>query len=286
MAEEVLQMFDHFEGAPQSYLDGTFGRGGHVALVMEKYTNIAVTGVDQDRAAVEFAKDRFKSELASGQLTIHHAPYVDFIQAQDHKYDLMLFDLGVSSPQLDEAERGFSFYHDGPLDMRMNQEQELTAAEIINTWAEEDLVKIFKDFGEVRRPYRVIRALMHDRATEPFTSTKQLAGLIERVDGWKKKGKHPATKYFLGLRLVVNQELEQLKNSLEKMIHALVPGGVLVVLTFHSLEDRIVKVAFKEASMELGVRLNKKVICATDEEQKHNTRSRSAKLRAFQRHKE
>ena len=159
--------------------------------------------------------------------------------------------------------------------------QELSAETIINSWPEEELVEVFKSYGEVRSPFRVVRAIVHDRQEKPFTTTKELSGLIERVDGWRKKGHHPATKYFLGLRLAVNRELEQLSESLPHMMEALNENGRLAVLTFHSLEDRIVKRIFK--SSELGKPVNKKVIVATREEQQSNPRSRSAKLRVFQR---
>jgi 16S rRNA (cytosine1402-N4)-methyltransferase len=162
----------------------------------------------------------------------------------------------------------------------MNQNQKISAATMINEWDEEDLIDIFKNYGEVRSPYRVIRAILFDRQTKPFTTTHQLAGLIERIEGWQKKGKHPATQYFLGLRLRVNQELESVQDSLPRMIRSLVPCGVLVVMTFHSLEDRIAKNIFKEHE-DFGYRINKKVIVASDEEQKLNPRSRSAKLRGF-----
>ena len=166
----------------------------------------------------------------------------------------------------------------------MNRAQELTASDIVNTWDEEELIEVFQKYGEVRSPYKIVKAILLDRKTKPFESTIDLAGMIERVAGWRRKGKHPATQYFLGLRLVVNQELEQTAECLPLMIKALSPGGIIVVLTFHSLEDRIVKRYFKEADkvMSLGRRLNNKVVIATDEEQKGNPRSRSAKLRAFQ----
>lgn len=192
-------------------------------------------------------------------------------------------DLGVSSPQLDDPERGFSFYHDGPLDMRMDPTQGTSAQEIVNTWTEVGLQRVFMELGEIPRPHRVVKAILQDRREKPFTTTSQLSQLIERVEGWRKKGRHPATQYFLALRLLVNEELDGLKESLPLLMEkALRPGGRLLVITFHSLEDRIVKNIFKDRK-DLGVPVNKKVIVPSREEILENPRSRSAKLRVFSR---
>lgn len=282
---EIKEAFALFKGEPKRMLDGTFGRGGHSSELLKIYPQLKITGVDRDREAVDFAKVTYPEAFDAGRLSIYHGSFSDFIadpQNQAPPYDLILLDLGVSSPQYDNADRGFSFYHDGPLDMRMNRDQQTTAAHIINEWDEEDIIDVFKNYGEVRSPYRVIRALLHDRKTAPFTSTRQLAGLIERVEGWRQKGKHPATQYFMGLRLMINQELEQVTNSLPLLIRSLVPGGLIAVITFHSLEDRIVKNIFKDNGA-LGFRINKKVIVPSEQEEKENPRSRSAKLRVFQR---
>jgi len=285
MMDEIKQAFALFEGEPRRLLDGTFGRGGHTSALWGIYPGLSAVGIDRDRDAIEFAQKNYAEQMTSGRLRLFHGSVADYIKEPAHRdppYDLILLDLGVSSPQYDNAERGFSFYNDGPLDMRMNQDQKTTAAHIINEWDEDDIIDVFKNYGEVRSPYRVIRALLHDRKTTPFTSTRQLAGLIERVEGWRQKGKHPATQYFMGLRLMINQELEQVQNSLPLLIQALVPGGILAVITFHSLEDRIVKNIMKEAG-DLGFRVNKKVIVPSEREEKENPRSRSAKLRVFQR---
>jgi 16S rRNA (cytosine1402-N4)-methyltransferase len=152
----------------------------------------------------------------------------------------------------------------------------------VNTATEEDLIRIFKEYGEVFRPSRVVRAIVNDRKTKAFQSTAQLAGLIERVDGWQVKGHHPATKYFMALRLAVNSELEVVGETLPAMMKALKPGGRLAVITFHSLEDRIVKNIFRD-SEELGRSVYKKVVVPSQEELDINSRSRSAKLRVFER---
>lgn len=265
------------------YFDATFGRGGHFKALVNQFPHIEVVAVDRDQEALDYAKKEFSSYLESGQLKIYHENHSQFDHEKWGLFDFMLLDLGVSSPQLDEAKRGFSFYHDGPLDMRMDLSEEYTAAEAINQLSEKELISLFQKLGEVRSPFRVVRAIVHDRQNKPFESTRALASLIERVDGWKKKGIHPATQYFLGLRLFVNSELESTEIGLKKLITGLKPQGRLAVLTFHSLEDRIVKRMFKEGARDWGGPLFKKVIEASEEELKINPRARSCKLRVFER---
>jgi 16S rRNA (cytosine1402-N4)-methyltransferase len=283
MLQEVLAAFYPYrEKKDATYFDGTFGRGGHYMAVKFTVTAMKATVMDQDLAAVKYGNERFKTEVENGSLRIIHGNFSQFSDHNLKNFDMMLLDLGVSSPQLDQAERGFSFYHDGPLDMRMNQQQGLTAEVLVNTATEEDLIRIFKEYGEVYRPSRVVRAIVNDRKTKAFQSTAQLAGLIERVDGWQVKGHHPATKYFMALRLAVNSELEVVGETIPQMIKALNPGGRLAVITFHSLEDRIVKNIFRD-SEELGRSVYKKVVVPSQEELDLNSRSRSAKLRVFER---
>lgn len=283
LLQEVLAGFYPYRDKKNAtYFDGTFGRGGHYSAVKHVIPQVKATVMDQDLAAVEFAKTRFPTEVEQGQLNVIHGNFSQFSEHNLKNFDMMLLDLGVSSPQLDQAERGFSFYHDGPLDMRMNQQQGLTAEVLVNTATEDDLIRIFKEYGEVYRPSRVVRAIVHDRKTKAFQTTKQLASLIERVDGWQIKGHHPATKYFMALRLAVNSELEVVAEAVPQMMKALNPGGRLAVITFHSLEDRIVKNIFRD-SEDLGKPVNKKVIVPTQEECDRNSRSRSAKLRIFER---
>ncbi len=288
MAEEVLQAFTPFVESRDShelrYFDGTFGRGGHYSLIKDQFPNLKAVVFDQDLAALEHAHSIFKTEVEAGDLLVQHANFSQFSSEKWGLFDMMLLDLGVSSPQLDEPTRGFSFYHEGPLDMRMNATQEVTAEMIVNEAPEQELIRIFQEYGEVRSPFRVVRALVHDRKTTPFTTTKQLAGLIERVEGWRRKGFHPATLFFQGLRLAVNQELESVETGIPTLMQGLKPGGRLAVITFHSLEDRIVKNIFKNSS--LGRPVNKKVIVPQREEEVSNPRARSAKLRIFERHQE
>ncbi len=289
LLEEVLRHYP-LNDKPQRYgLDGTFGRGGHTRALLDHDPRLTMIALDQDHEAIECAKSEFKELIAQGRLFAKAANFVDspevmikFKQELNFEgLDFILLDLGVSSPQLDCPERGFSFYHDGPLDMRMDQSKELKAEEIINDWPQEDLVEIFQTLGEVRSPHRVVRAIVHDRKEKHFNSTLDLAEMIARIDGWRKKGHHPATKYFMALRLRVNEELDVISQVIPGLIDELTPGGRLMIITFHSLEDRIVKRAFK-AQLEKGRLVNKKVIIATREEQKLNARSRSAKLRIFE----
>lgn len=275
LAEEVIEAFSSMTGKNNlSYFDGTFGRGGHYTLLKNNYNITRAVATDQDLQAIAFAKENYP------EVTIHHINFHNFSETNTEKFDMMLADLGVSSPQLDQADRGFSFNKDGPLDMRMNQNQSMTAARIVNEFTEDDLFKLFREYGEIPNPARVIRAIVEDRKTKHFTTTLQLAGLIERVDGWHKKGFHPATQYFMALRLVVNQELYVVEEGIKNLMLQLNDGGRLAVISFHSLEDRIIKNLFKDS--DLGFSVNKKVIVPSEEECKTNPRARSAKLRIFQ----
>lgn len=281
MLNEVLQFARPTN--PLNILDGTFGRGGHTRALLAEFPNSKLTALDQDLTAVEYAKTELAQEISDGRFQIRHFNFHNVKDLPTTKeFDLILLDLGVSSPQLDDALRGFSFYNDGPLDMRMNQSLDFTAADVINTWPEVELMELFQKYGEVSRPQRVVRALAQDRKTNPFLTTRQLAGLIERVEGWHKKGHHPATRYFLALRMAVNQELSGLETGIPDLLNCLTPQGRLIVITFHSLEDRIIKYAFKEAT-GLGFPLTKKVVVPTPAEIEENPRARSAKLRVFQR---
>lgn len=283
LLNEVLQFLEPFQGREGlRYFDGTFGRGGHYSAIREFIgKKIEAVVMDQDTEAIAHAQLKFSTHVESGELRPVHGNFSEFSQANMGEFDIMLLDLGVSSPQLDQPGRGFSFYHEGPLDMRMNLSQTLTAEYLVNTLSEDDLNNLFSKYGEVRRPFRVTRAIVHDRKEKAFQTTRQLAGLIERVDGWRVKGVHPATQYFMALRLAVNSELEVVEETLPKLMAALKDGGRLAVITFHSLEDRIVKNIFRSTDHG-GFDVNRKVVIATEEEIESNPRSRSAKLRVFQ----
>ncbi|MGE4131533.1 MAG: 16S rRNA (cytosine(1402)-N(4))-methyltransferase RsmH [Bdellovibrionales bacterium] len=282
LIKEVVEIASEVQ--PQKILDGTFGRGGHTRAFLQLDSRPRVVAIDQDLEAVQYGWNEFSQWIAEGRLQLQQAQFHSLPESllAENSYDVILLDLGVSSPQLDDPQRGFSFYQDGPLDMRMNQSAGLTAADLVNSWPEVELIELFKNYGEIRRPQRVVRAIVEDRKTKPFSSTLQLAEMIARVEGWRRKGHHPATTYFLALRMAVNRELEGLPECLPGLMRALTEGGRLIVITFHSLEDRIIKYAFKE-SPELGFPLFKKVIVADREEVLENPRARSAKLRVFQR---
>ncbi|MGZ3742662.1 MAG: 16S rRNA (cytosine(1402)-N(4))-methyltransferase RsmH [Pseudobdellovibrionaceae bacterium] len=283
MVREILENFAVFRGKKDlRYFDGTFGRGGHLRAMLANFPQLQAVVMDQDETAIKFGMENFKTEVESRQVRIIHGNFSEFQEHNLGSFDMMLLDLGVSSPQLDTAERGFSFNKEGPLDMRMNQTQGITAEYILNTASEQELNDMFKEYGEIHRPFRVVRAIVHDRKTKAWQSTKELAGLIERVDGWRHKGFHPATQYFMALRLRVNSELQVLEHALPALMQSLRPGGRLAVISFHSLEDRIVKNIFK-SHKDLGAQTHKRVLLPTQEECDMNSRSRSAKLRVFER---
>ena len=280
---EVIDSFAVFEARGDLvYFDGTYGRGGHFRAVLDKFKPETAYLTDQDQTAITQATEEWADFLKTGKVRIFHQNFYEFIvqNPEEPKFDMVLLDLGVSSPQLDQAERGFSFNKEGPLDMRMNQSSGETAADLVNTLSTEELISMFHLYGEIQNPARVVRAIVNDRVTTPFTTTLQLAGLIERVDGWHKKGFHPATQYFMALRLVINRELEVIEKVLPLLMKQLRDQGRISVITFHSLEDRIVKNLFKDSSE--GFLVNKKVIVPSVEECKINPRARSAKLRIFQ----
>lgn len=281
LLNEVKSVFEVFKEYPAPvYFDGTFGRGGHYREIKSMIPQMKAVAFDQDPEAIEYGKKNFTEQIASGELTLIHDNFVNFDKHTLPLFDFMLLDLGVSSPQLDQPGRGFSFYHQGPLDMRMNNSQGMTAADIIHSYTEKELIQLFQELGEVKSPFRVVKAIVHDRETKKFEHTKDLSGLIERVDGWRRKGFHPATQYFMALRLAVNNELGVISDIIPKMMGQLSKEGRLAVISFHSLEDRIIKNLFKETT-SLGYPLHKKVIHPSREEEVANPRSRSSKLRIF-----
>jgi 16S rRNA (cytosine1402-N4)-methyltransferase len=279
------------------YVDGTFGRGGHSALVLQHLSPEGhLMGIDKDVSAIAVANERFaddaRFEIAHGSF----AELAELIEARGMtgKVDGVLLDLGVSSPQLDEAERGFSFQNDGPLDMRMDQTRGQSAADWVNNATEEEIAGVIKEFGEERFAKRMARAIVTERQKTPFTRTKHLAEVIKEANPAWEKGKHPATRAFQAIRIHVNNELTDLDAVLEQALKVLAIGGRLVVISFHSLEDRVVKRFIRR--QELGdpvprglpirdEQLNKrmlscgKAIKASDGEVDANVRSRSAIMR-------
>ena len=227
-----------------TYLDATFGRGGHAEAILDKLTlDGRLLCLDRDPVAIAEAKARLG---ADSRVALFLAPFSALEACADAveprlKLDGILFDLGVSSPQLDDAERGFSFMQDGPLDMRMSLGVGISAADVVNGAEADELARIFREYGEERFAGRIARAIVTDRQQRPFTRTLELAGLIARVAPSRERHKHPATRVFQALRIHVNRELVELESALEAARTRLAPAGRLAVISFHSLEDRMVK---------------------------------------------
>ncbi len=283
------------------YVDGTLGNGGHAGRILERLGKGGMlVGFDRDIDAIERVRETLQSG-AGKRVELVHDNYANMAEHFDRlgieKVNGILLDLGVSSFQLDLAERGFSFQQEAPIDMRMDQTKGLTASDLVNEAEEQELADIIFKYGEDRAARRIARAIVQARAKNHIETTLQLAGIVERAKGGRKGRKtHPATQTFQALRMAVNDELAGIEQVLESMIDRIVEGGRFVVLTFHSLEDRMVKQFFnrhvprEESLQQGGVRriyeeppvewIWKKPKTATVEEQAVNPRSRSAKLRA------
>ncbi len=283
------------------YVDGTFGRGGHSRLILSRLGEGGrLLAIDRDPLAIAEAqtiKDpRF--EIIPGAFS----GLADYLAERGltGKVDGLLLDLGVSSPQLDDAERGFSFQKDGPLDMRMDPTSGVSAAEWLAYAEAEDIAWVLKEFGEERFAKKIARAIVHDREQTPFTRTRQLAELIARLVPNKEKNKHPATRSFQAIRIYINSELEEVERALHGALQVLAPQGRLAVISFHSLEDRIVKqfIRRQEKGPEIphGLPLTEaqlagnrtlrsvgKAMKPSEEEIAANPRSRSSMLRVAQR---
>ena len=279
LVKEILSVFST---PPRFLLDCTFGRGGHSKAFLKAFPEIKILGLDRDSEAIEYGKNHliplFKDRLKLQKTNFHDFPKTN----RQFLFDGILMDLGVSSPQLENKERGFSFYRKGPLDMRMDKDQIIQAKDILNNSSKEELVNLFKEYGEIFNPFPVIDNLCKERKKKKIESTEEFVKIILRHNYWNRRSLHPATAYFLALRIKVNNELEGLKNSLESYLRLLNPGGKFIIISFHSLEDRIIKQAFKKfVTGKKGGLWNKKTIKPSKEEQKINPRSRSAKLRVF-----
>ncbi len=268
------------------YIDCTLGAGGHAAAILDRSSpGGQLLGIDADPEAIAVARARLEAYSSSALLVNQNFANLKAICI---KYNFLpvhgiLFDLGLSSLQLDSSDRGFSFQHDAPLDMRFSPSQEVTAADIVSTYAEAELAGLIRNFGEESHSGKIAHYIVQQR---PIKTTLQLARAIEQAIGGRRGRIHPATKTFLALRIAVNRELEHLQSALEQAIDLLGFGGRLVVISYHSLEDRIVKrFTHQEASGENAcLRLiNKKVITPSLVEVQLNPRSRSARLRAAER---
>ncbi len=298
LVDEVIEALRPKSGG--NYLDGTLGGGGHAESVLrESSPDGRLWGMDRDQYAIAAASSRLAA--FGDRVQIKHGPYssaVGWVSAQT--LDGVLLDLGVSSPQLDTAGRGFSLQVDGPLDMRMDPTQELTAAQVVNEWSEEDLADAIWQYGGERDSRRIARAIVRIRREAPLETTVQLSAAVEEAKRRGKYKKHPALKVFQAIRIVVNDELGELNQGLEMAYQLLKSGGRLAVITFHSLEDRMVKDFGNEKARDYDVPgerdiplqridrdpqmswLKKKSIKPSVDEVKANPRARSAQLRVLE----
>ncbi len=283
------------------YIDGTLGGGGHSYEICQRLGEKGrLIGIDRDADAIKAASERLS--IFGDKVTICKNTYENMKSVAESlgidQVDGIVLDLGVSSYQLDTAERGFSYMEDAPLDMRMDREQGISAKEIVNEYSEMELFRVIRDYGEDRFAKNIAKHIVAAREKKPIETTLELAEIIRASIPMKvqKTGGHPAKRTFQAIRIECNRELEQLQNTLDEMIELLAPGGVLAVITFHSLEDRIVKLKFREnenpcicppdfpvcvcGRKSKGKALRKPIL-PSEEEMKDNSRSRSAKLRVF-----
>lgn len=277
---QTLTLLDPQPG--EVFVDATLGGGGHAYLITEKLGAAGhLIGMDRDPAAIERARPRLLQVADTPRLSLVHANFDHLRQVLDSlgvdRVDGVLADLGFSSDQIEAAERGLSFQREGPLDMRLDPSDEQTAADIIASWSERDLADLFFHLGEERHSRRVARKIVAVRDERPITTTMQLADIVRSCLPRSHTGLDPATRVFQALRIGVNDELGALKRLIQVLPQCLKKGGKAAIISFHSLEDRIVKWAFREsATWEI---LTKKPVEASEEEEGMNPRSRSAKLR-------
>lgn len=288
-----------------AYVDCTLGGAGHAAYLLSQLSPKGrLFAMDQDQVAIDNGHQRLKEYVDQGQVTFIHANFRHIEQALHqegvHLVDGVYYDLGVSSPQLDVAARGFSYHQEARLDMRMNQDQDFDAYELVNTWSYDDLARIIFRYGEEKFAKRIASAIERERTKKPIETTTELAEIIKEAipAATRRTGGHPAKRTFQAIRIAVNDELGALEESLEQALKLLKVGGRVAVISFHSLEDRLVKQIFKQKTMlpelprnlpvlnqpEAEYRLvNRKVIVADDDELDQNNRARSAKLRIIER---
>ena len=299
LLDEMLSFFK--DRSLKTFVDGTLGAGGHSEAFLKTHYEIELlVGIDQDPVARAIAQEKLtpwkeRIQIVSGNFSNLKA---HLKKLGVNKVDGIIFDLGVSSMQFDLPEKGFSFMREGPLDMRMDPTSPLTAAEIVNTWTESDLGRIFRDYGEEKYWRRAAAGIVQARLEKPILTTLELADVLKKVLPYSKKGINPATLVFQALRIRVNNELQVIEDVLPAAIECLAPGGRLAIITFHSLEDRIVKNAMRTAASDKeqtsglsGLFLDKeptvelitrKPITPSDTEIARNPRSRSAKLRVIE----
>jgi len=285
MVEEVIEFLESCNGGV--FVDGTVGGGGHAKVILERLNPSIYIGIDRDLEALEVATrvlDPFTDKVR-----LYHTLYSEVEDVLEdvglEEVDAFLLDLGLSSLQLDGEERGFSFQREEPLDMRMDKEQELTAAHVVNTYAQGDLERIFREYGEERWAKKIARNIVNTRKKFPINTTTALAQVVEWSIPKKFHPKkiHPATRVFQALRIEVNRELEELEEGLKAGLRILKPQGRFIVISFQSLEDALVKKTFREWQSEVwGEIITHKPVTPSAEEVEMNIRSRSGKLRVFQ----
>ena len=282
------------------YVDGTMGGAGHSKEIAKKISNKGLLiGIDRDEEAICVAKERLKEFENVKYIHDNHDNIKNILESIDiPKVDGILLDLGVSSYQLDERNRGFSYMGNGELDMRMDQTQGLTAKEVVNTYKEEELARIIYEYGEEKFSRQIARKIVEYRKQKVIETTEELVNIIESVIPYRKGEGHPAKRTFQAIRIEVNDEIKPLYKTVMDCIESLNPNGRLCILTFHSLEDRAVKNAFQDAAgkctcppglpycvcgaVSQGKIITRKPMLPTQEEQNENSRSKSAKLRIFE----
>jgi len=269
----------------QKYIDATLGGGGHTGEIIS-HGGIAL-GIDTDSDALQFVRENFKFQISNSKLKLARGNFKDIDTiAKENGFEEVsgiIFDFGVSNHQLEEGMRGFSFRKDAMLDMRMDHSLTVTAADLINVLTKEELYELITKFGEDHFARRISEAIVRARKVKPVTTTAQLSQIVKRVVPWGIGKIHPATKLFQALRIAVNDELNNIKISLPKSIALLKNKGRIACISFHSLEDRLVKQSFLEwERIGLGVVITKKPVVPTEEEITLNPKSRSAKLRIFE----
>ena len=287
------------------YVDATLGGGGHSGEILKQLTSGHLYSFDQDETAFHYNQANLGPAIEEGKLTLMQTNFRNLKQALADQgvtaIDGIVYDLGVSSPQFDDAKRGFSYQHDAPLDMRMNQDQPLSAYQVVNEWSYQELVRILYRYGEEKFAKQIARAIERARQKQPIQTTMELANIVKEAipAAARRHGGHPAKKSFQAIRIAVNDELGALEDSLEQALALLKVGGRISVITFQSLEDRLVKTMFKEATslpdLPPGLPvipadaqpdfklINKKPVLPTEDELKVNHRAHSAKLRVIER---
>ncbi|QIL50534.1 16S rRNA (cytosine(1402)-N(4))-methyltransferase RsmH [Weissella coleopterorum] len=287
------------------YVDATLGGGGHSALLASKLTTGKLWSFDQDQTAIDFNQNHLQTEIEAGKVALIQNNFRNIKVALNevgvNNIDGIVYDLGVSSPQFDDGQRGFSYNYDAPLDMRMNQNQDLNAKTVVNEWPFNDLMRILSRYGEEKFAKQIARAIERFRMNKPIETTFELVEIIKSAIpmGARRTGGHPAKKSFQAIRIAVNDELGAVEESLQQALDLLNVNGRIAVITFHSLEDRLVKTMFKEKTqlpdlpsglpvipdeLQPDFKLvNRKPIYATELELEENRRAHSAKLRVIER---